>query len=141
MAHVMSDEFQTCIYKNPDIGIDDRKDKWKELNLLYFNDTDYDGISYLEKGRVLHLIRHFFSSPLFYIYYAVATICGFQFWINSNQNNKQNIRNYLTLCEAGGSVSLEELIKLAGLRAPFEDVSIKNSTKKISKFLNDYNRL
>ena len=137
----MGDEFQTYIYKNPDIGINDRKDKWKELNLLYFNDTDYDGISYLERGSGWHLIRHFFSSPLFYIDYAVATICGFQFWVNSDQNNKRNIKNYLKLCEAGGSVPFEELIKLSDIQSPFEEGNIKNSADCISKFIYDFNKV
>ena len=135
---VMGDEFQNYIYKNPDIGINERKNKWKELNMLYFDYVDYDGILYLERGSGWHLIGHFFFSPLFYIDYAIATICGIRFWMNSKQNNKQNVENYITLCKAGGSVSFKELIRLAGLHTTFEEESIKNSAKYITNFINGF---
>jgi len=135
VTHVCGDEFQNYIYENPDISINERKIKWKELDSLYYNKTDYDGIQNLENGCGWHLNRHFFSSPLFFIDYAIADICGFQFWRNSQLNNKKTIKNYLKICEAGGSISFEELIKLANLNSPFEEGSIKSLVEYIKKLL------
>jgi len=130
---VMGDEFQDFIYRNPDKGIDEIKNKWKELHLLYFGNIDYDRITYLERGSGWQLIRHFFISPLFLLDYTIASICGFQYLANSKHDIRQNIKNYVKLCKAGGSISFGESLKIAGLHSPFEEKYIKSIARSVSK--------
>lgn len=79
VVHVCGDEFQTYIYENPDISINERKSKWKELDSLYYNKTDYDGIQYLENGCGWHLIGHFFSHLCFSLIMLSQIFAGFSF--------------------------------------------------------------
>ena len=63
------DEFQHFIYENPNISIEARKIKWRELEEVYMPYKDYESNRYLNAGSIWHMQGHIFFSPFYYIDY------------------------------------------------------------------------
>ena len=58
--------------------------------------------------------------PFYYIDYALAMTCALQFWLKADRDRTAAMADYAAICAAGGSVSFDELVKLAKIRSPFE---------------------
>ncbi|WP_421384866.1 M3 family oligoendopeptidase [Bacillus salacetis] len=118
------DEFEHFLYENPDAGINERKQKWRELEGIYQPELDYDGNKYLEAGGGFHGIAHLYFSPFYFIDYDIAHILAVQLWEKSLRDHESAWKTYLEMCKAGGSRSLKEHIEAAGLKSPFEEDSL-----------------
>ncbi|AEH51266.1 oligoendopeptidase, M3 family [Pseudothermotoga thermarum DSM 5069] len=129
------DEFQHLVYENPSMTPQQRKKLWRSLEKIYMPELDYDGNKFLENGGRWHRQTHIFESPFYYIDYVLAQICAFQFWIKWEENRKKAFEDYLKLCDAGGSKSFMELVKLANLSSPFEEETIKKVAEKVVLWL------
>lgn len=132
---VAIDEFQHIVYENPDMTPEERNTAWRNLEKTYLPHRDYDGNPHLESGRLWQKQSHIFNSPFYYIDYALAQICAFQFWTRDRHDHRAAWRDYVRLCKAGGSMSFLELVKLANLRSPFEDGCIASVAGEIRQFL------
>lgn len=133
---VSVDEFQHFVYEHPEATPQERKQAWREIEQKYLPHRDYDGNAYLEQGGFWQKQTHIFRSPFYYIDYTLAQICAFQFWKRSNEDFKSAWSDYLRLCQAGGSKSFVELVKLAGLISPFEDGCVGSVIGDIEGWLN-----
>ncbi len=133
---VAVDEFQHIIYENPDMTTAERNKAWRDLERIYLPHRDYDGNAFLESGGFWQKQNHIFNSPFYYIDYTLAQICAFQFWKKDRENHTTAWADYLRLCEAGGSQSFLDLVKLARLRSPFEDGCVASVVGEIRQFLN-----
>lgn len=133
---VAVDEFQHIVYENPDMSPAERNAVWRQLEKTYLPQRDYDGIEHLEAGRFWHKQSHIFNSPFYYIDYALAQICAFQFWVKDRQNHESAWADYLRLCRAGGSESFLDLVKLANLKSPFDDGCVRSVVGEIQEYLN-----
>jgi M3 family oligoendopeptidase len=118
---VAVDEFQHYVYAHPEASAAARNQAWREIERKYLPHRDYEGNAYLESGGFWQKQSHIFSAPFYYIDYALAQICAFQFWKKSQEDHPQAWGDYLRLCQAGGSRSFLGLVELAHLRSPFED--------------------
>jgi len=134
---VAVDEFQHIVYENPDMTPAERNAAWRQLEQTYLPHRDYDGNPHLEAGRLWQRQNHIFNSPFYYIDYALAQICALQFWTRNRQNPKRAWKDYVKLCKAGGSRSFLDLIKLANLKSPFEDGSVKRVVSAVNQFLKE----
>ncbi len=132
---VAVDEFQHIIYQNPDMTPAERNAAWRRLEQTYLPHRDYDGNPFLEQGGFWQKQNHIFNSPFYYIDYALAQICAFQFWTKDRQDHRAAWSDYLRLCQAGGSQSFLDLVKLARLRSPFEDGCIASVVGEIRQYL------
>jgi M3 family oligoendopeptidase len=132
---VAVDEFQHFVYENPSVTPSVRNQKWRELEQKYLPQRDYDGLTFLEQGGFWHKQSHIFTSPFYYIDYALAQICAFQFWKKNRENHKKAWADYIRLCKAGGSMSFLKLVALANLRSPFEDGCVESVIGEISAWL------
>ena len=63
--------------------------------------------------------------PFYYIDYALAQVCAFQFWLRDLTDHRAAWGDYLRLCKAGGSKSFVDLVALARLRSPFEEGTLR----------------
>jgi len=63
---------------------------------------------------------HIFSSPFYYIDYALAEVGALQLWSLARHDHARAMESYLELCRLGGTRSLVDLFTAAGLRSPFE---------------------
>lgn len=133
---VTVDEFQHFVYENPNASPSERKAKWAEIEKKYSPDKDYDDNDFLKRGGFWFRQSHIFANPFYYIDYTLAQVCAFEFWHKSRVSPETAWEDYLRLCQAGGSKSFLELLKVAKLNNPFEDGTIKKIVEPISAFLN-----
>lgn len=136
---VAVDEFQHRVYENPSISPLERRKLWRDIELKYFPDLDYDGHAYLESGGKWQLQSHIYQRPFYYIDYTLAQVCAFQFWVRMQQDFKSAWKDYLNLCKAGGSLSFLQLVELAGLESPFKPGVLQKVAEQISGWLDQIN--
>lgn len=129
------DEFQHRVYDEPDLTMDERNAIWRELEQKYQPTVDYETDEHFASGRAWHQKEHIFTSPFYYIDYAIAELCALELWIQSRAKPKQAIENYIRLCKAGGSSTFSDLLQSAKLKSPFALDSIKTIAYQTSAFL------
>lgn len=132
---VAVDEFQHAVYEQPEMSPAERHATWKHIEEKYLPHRDYDGLEYLEKGGFWQKQSHIFASPFYYIDYALAQICAFQFWARDQQDHEEAWNDYVQLCQVGGSGSFLELVKLAGLESPFQPGCLQHVMQPIRDWL------
>ncbi len=130
------DEFQHVMYENPDMAPEDRNRIWREIEKKYLPERDHDGIQFLEKGGFWQKQQHIFNSPFYYIDYTLAQVCALQYWLRSQQDREKAWADYVDLCKAGGSKPFLELVKLAGLRSPFDPQCMPDVMQQAEAWLN-----
>jgi oligoendopeptidase F len=120
------DKFQHWVYENPTHTIEQRTAEWllilKEFST---NSIDYTGLeAYREIGwqRQLHL----FEVPFYYIEYGIAQLGAIGMWMQYQQNPNQALENYMNALALGGTKTLPELYKTAGLQFDFSPAYVKN---------------
>lgn len=132
---VTVDEFQHFVYKNHEATPTERKKAWRDIEKKYLPHKDYADNDFLEDGGYWQQQGHIFEVPFYYIDYTLAQICAFQFWKRSMEDKEGAWKDYIKLCNAGGSMSFTELVKLAGLISPFEDSCVKSVIDTIENWL------
>jgi len=131
---VAVDEFQHVIYENPDMSPADRNRAWRDIEKKYLPHRTYEGNEFLENGGFWHRQSHIFTTPFYYIDYVLAQICAFQFWKRSLEDKEAAWKDYVNLCKAGGSKSFLDLVKLAGLKSPFDEGTVEWAVQPIKEF-------
>ena len=129
------DEFQHFVYENPDISISERNRGWLEIEKKYDLSADKENNKYLKSGRFWQKQGHLFKVPFYYIDYALAQVCAFQFWEKSEQDFNSAWSDYLHLCDLGGSLPFTKLVEQAKLKSPFVKENLKTVIEKIDRFL------
>lgn len=134
---VLVDEFQHWVYENPDASIVDRKNTWRTLEKKYMPWKKYDN-EFLEKGNYWIRQSHIFSNAFYYIDYTLAQNCAHQFWVKNQLDHKKAWSDYHNLCKTGGSKSFLDLLKVANLKNPFVDGTIKYVVEPLNKWLDEF---
>lgn len=134
---VLVDEFQHWVYENYDATPNERKAKWREFEKKYMPYKKYDN-EFLDKGNYWIRQSHIFSTAFYYIDYTLAQNCAHQFWVKDHENHKDAWRDYHNLCKAGGSKSFLDLLKVANLKNPFVDGTVKYAVKPLQKWLDEH---
>ena len=80
------DEFQHRMYAEPDMSPADRRAVWREIERAYMPWRDYDGNAFLEQGGFWMQKQHIFLYPFYYIDYALAQMCAFQYYGRMKQD-------------------------------------------------------
>lgn len=132
---VTVDEFQHFVYENPEATPQERKSAWREIEKKYLPHKNYDECDFLERGGWWFQQGHIFASPFYYIDYTLAQICAFQFWKKDQENHEIAWKDYLRLCNVGGTMSFVKLVKHANLISPFEDGCVKSTIDVIEDYL------
>ncbi len=133
------DEFQETAYLNPNDSVSDRLARWDTVEKKYQPHKDNDGVPFLEEARFWQRQGHVYRSPFYYIDYALAQVCAFQFWMKSKQDFQSTWGDYLRLCKAGGSKPFLGLIDEAGIKSPFEEETILEVIEALKKWLSEQN--
>lgn len=119
------DKFQHWVYEHPQHTIAERTATWMQiLNEFSGTGIDYSGLDeYRATGwqRQLHL----FEVPFYYIEYGIAQLGAIGLWMQYKQNPEQAIQNYIKALSLGGTKTLPELYKAAGLEFNLTPVYIK----------------
>ncbi|MDX5476282.1 MAG: M3 family oligoendopeptidase [Bacillaceae bacterium] len=136
---VAVDEFQHYVYANPEATPQERKQAWREIEKKYLPHIDYDGNEFLESGGFWQQQGHIYKVPFYYIDYTLAQICALQYWKKSQEDFDGAWKEYLHLCQLGGSKSFTELVDEAKLISPFEDGCVESVITEIEAYLNSIN--
>lgn len=126
------DKFQHWVYENPNHTLEQRTENWMLiLNDFSTNTVDFSG---LEKFREISWQRqlHLFEVPFYYIEYGIAQLGAIGMWMQYQQNPEQALNNYMKALSLGGTKTLPELFKAAGLEFDLSPAHIK----KLMDFVN-----
>lgn len=132
---VAVDEFQHFVYENPNVTPKERNEAWRNIEKKYLPHINYGDNMFLENGGFWQKQSHIFSSPFYYIDYTLAQVCAFQFWKKDQENHASAWSDYVKLCQAGGSQSFLNLVKLANLMSPFQGGCVQNVVETIKNWL------
>lgn len=124
---VAVDEFQHIIYENPDLTPKERTYEWHKLEEKYMPWRRYTDDPFMERGGYWYHKIHIFLYPFYYINYTLTTMGAMEFKKRFAEDKDKAFADYLRLCDAGGSKSYLELLKVAELHVPFEDGSVREA--------------
>jgi oligoendopeptidase F len=120
------DKFQHWVYEHPHHTEEERADNWMRImNEFTSGVIDFSGLSaYRRYGwqRQLHL----FEVPFYYIEYGIAQLGAIGLWKQYRENKEQAIDNYIKALSLGGTRTLPELYRTAGIEFNFSGDYIKN---------------
>ncbi len=128
---VSVDEFQHRVFEKPDMTAEERYAVWSEIEKKYMPWRDYDGNEFLEKGGFWMQKQHIFMYPFYYIEYALAQTCTFQYYARMKKSRAEAWADYYRLCCAGGSRGYLELLDIGNLKVPFDEKVIKKVTEVV----------
>ncbi len=131
---VSIDEFQHFVYENPEATPEERKKKWREIEMTYSPQLDYNDNEFLNGGGYWFHQQHVFRMPFYYIDYCLAQVCALQFWHRSQTDSKRAWEDYLRLCKEGGKRTFLELLKVAEIDSPFEKQTLRNIIAHINEW-------
>lgn len=132
---VAVDEFQHIMYANPGLTPKERTYEWHKLEEKYMPWRKYENDEFMERGGYWYHKLHIFLYPFYYINYTLTTIGAMEFKKRYEENREETWKDYLNLCNAGGSLSYLELLKAAHLSVPFEEGSVKNAISYAKEIL------
>jgi oligoendopeptidase F len=119
------DRFQHWVYEHPECTATERDDAWLAiLNDYASTEVDFSGLEAYRRSmwqRQLHL----FEVPFYYIEYGIAQLGAIGMWMQYRNNPQQAIENYCNALSLGGTRTLPELYKTAGLEFDFSPDKIK----------------
>lgn len=119
------DKFQHWVYENPTHTHEERTAKWVSILKEFQDDViDYSGLETYRNNawqRQLHL----FEVPFYYIEYGIAQLGAIGMWMQYSNNSEQALDNYCNALSLGGTRTLPELYKAAGLEFDFSPEKIK----------------
>ena len=109
------DAFQHWLYLHPGHSISEREAAWLEILNAYTSSVI--DVSGAEEYRAFLWQRqlHLFEVPFYYIEYGIAQLGAIGMWQQYQQDPKAALMNYQQALKAGGTRTLPELFKLAGL--------------------------
>ena len=128
---VSVDEFQHEVYAKPDMTPQQWREVWHAIERKYMPWRDYDGNEFLEGGGFWMQKLHIFLYPFYYIEYALAQICAFQYYGRMKEDRKAAWEDYLRLCRAGGTKGYFELLETGNLLNPFRDGTVEKATAHV----------
>jgi len=119
------DKFQHWVYENAGHTHEQRTATWNEILNEFKDDViDYSGLEAYRSNawqRQLHL----YEVPFYYIEYGIAQLGAIGMWMQYKQNPQQALDNYCNALSLGGTKTLPELYKTAGLEFDFSPHKIK----------------
>ena len=120
------DKFQHWVYENPSHTPEERISKWLEIQNEFTSPViDFTGLEEYRKyswQRQLHL----FEVPFYYIEYGIAQIGAIGLWKQYKEDPEKALNNYINALHFGGTRTLPELFKAAGLVFDFSPAHIRD---------------
>lgn len=128
------DAFQHWIYTNPDHSRKERSGYWMELRRRFGGIEDWNGLEGIQEN-LWHRQLHIFEYPFYYIEYAIAQLGALQVWRNFRKDKKEGVSLYKKGLSVGGTQTLPEIFKSAGIRFDFSLKMIEPLMKEVEEEL------
>ena len=132
------DEFQHWVYDNPNAQPKERLEFWKTMEKKYLPWRTYEDMPEGSEGRVWQFQSHIYRTPFYYIDYALAQICALQFWVKSRENKEEAMKDYLHICEIGGSKTFLDIVKSGNLQSPFASNTIQDIIQVAKEWITEH---
>lgn len=132
------DEFQHEIYSNPNLTPQQRLQVWQKLEHKYLPWRNNDEIDPLVQGRYWQRQLHIYRAPLYYIDYALAQMCAFQFLLDLQKDFSHAFQRYVQLCRIGGSTSFLDALRHVSLESPFRPEVARSIISRICQVFEQY---
>ncbi len=113
------DEFQHWAYAHPDVTFDERDAAWDAIWDTYTTGIDFTGVEQYKSAR-WYAQGHLFHMPFYYIDYAIAETGAMQLAMIDAEDHARAVDVYMELCRVGGTLSVLDIFRNAGLRSPFD---------------------
>lgn len=113
------DEFQHWVYENASATPAERDAAWDRIWDVYKEGLDFSGVEQYKAAR-WYAQGHIFAAPFYYIDYAIAETGAMQLALIDATDHERALEIYLDLCRIGGTMSVLNIFKTAGLRSPFD---------------------
>ncbi len=123
------DHFQHLVYERPTATPNQRREMWQEMERKYLPWRRYRDLAHPAGGGFWQLQRHIYINPFYYIDYCLAQTCALQFWIRARKDADEALDAYVALCNRGGRLPFQALVRSAGLASPFD----KNVLQQVVK--------
>ncbi len=125
------DEFQHWMYAHPDHSIEQRRNKWIELNEIYNPTLDRTG--YTEQmGMTGWQFLHILQLPFYLIDYAISEILSLTLWDRYKHDPADAIEHYKKGCALAGSRPVPEIYQAFGSRFSFGEDVIAPLAKRLA---------
>ena len=124
---VAVDEFQHIIYAHPELTPRERTYEWHKLEEKYMPWRKYENDEFFDRGGYWYHKLHIFIYPFYYINYTLTTMGAMEFKKRYEEDKEAAWKDYVALCNAGGSLNYLGLLKVAGLSVPFCEGSVEKS--------------
>ncbi|MEQ1553265.1 MAG: M3 family oligoendopeptidase [Ferruginibacter sp.] len=119
------DKFQHWVYEHPTHTHAERTAAWVAIVAEFTDEViDYSGLETFKHNawqRQLHL----YEVPFYYIEYGIAQLGAIGMWMQYKKDSEKALDNYCTALSLGGTKTLPELYKAAGLEFDFSPEKIK----------------
>jgi oligoendopeptidase F len=131
------DKFQHWIYENPGHSLESRSKKWMEIFKEFSDDIiDYSGLEkYIENSWQKQL--HLYEVPFYYIEYGIAQLGAIGLWKQFKEDPEKALDHYVDALSLGGTKTLPELYKAAGLKFDFSPENIKSLMEFVNQELEE----
>lgn len=114
----MIDEFETRVYADPDMSLEEMNRLFGEIN------SSYDQWYFYNDGDACYSwvdIPHVFSQPLYYVSYAVSAYPALELWLQSKEDWEGAAGRYMELSALGVCAPYPEALEACGADSIFEE--------------------
>jgi oligoendopeptidase F len=134
------DAFQHWIYTHSNHTRQERSDYWVSLRKRLGGIDDWTGFEEV-RSSLWHRQLHIFEYPFYYIEYGIAQLGALQIWKNFRQNKAEGVRLYKQGLAVGGSQTLPEIFKSAGIHFDFSLKMIEPLMAEVAKELEQQEKI
>jgi oligoendopeptidase F len=129
------DKFQHWVYENPGHNLEQRTENWYRIHQEFNSKTiDWSGLESYQKN-IWQKQLHLFEVPFYYIEYGIAQLGAVGLWMQFKKNKNLALDHYIGALSLGGTKTLPELYKAAGLKFDFSGTYIKELMDFVEKEL------
>jgi len=134
------DAFQHWVYTHPNHSREERSSYWVGLRQRFGGIEDWSGLEEF-RATLWHKQLHIFEYPFYYIEYAIAQLGALQVWMNFRKDRKEGVRLYKQGLAVGGSKTLPEIFKSAGITFDFSPKMIEPLMLEVEKELEKFEKV
>jgi len=122
----LGDSFQFWLYTNPNHTVEERRNKWVELNKRFSPKVvDFAGMEQYQSTSYQSIL-HFYVVPFYYIEYAFAELGSLALWRNFKQNPAGAIQDYKNALSLGYTKPIPVFYETAGVKFDFSKPYIQS---------------
>lgn len=126
------DDWQRAVYKNPDMTLDEINSLYRDICLEY-GETPYPSMEYS-----WCIYSHNFTSPMYYISYAISAFAALQIWEESLDDYPHAVKLWEDLIAAGAyKYDYKSVMEQVGLEDFDEKGVISDIFEEVIGYLND----